>query len=43
MMADKAEEVKQKDVIIIPSPRFSLRSLERGCASGAGGGCLCQF
>lgn len=43
MMAEKAEDVKQKDVIIIPSPRFPLRSLEGGCGSRAGGVCLCQI
>lgn len=43
MVAEKAEDVKQKDVIIIPSPRFPLRSLEGGRGSGAGGGCLCHI
>ena len=43
MMADQAAEVKKKDVIIIPSPRFSLRSFEGGSVSGAGGDCLCHI
>ena len=34
MMAERAAEVKQKDVIIIPSPRSPRGSLEEGCVSG---------
>ena len=40
MMAEKAEDVKQKDVIIVPSPRCPLRRLEDSCGSGPEGtGC----
>ena len=42
-MAEQAEDVKHKDVIIIPSPRFPLRSLEEAAAAGPEGAACAKF